>query len=40
MLTDMNARLDAGRIATLNRVFRAHRDTLGYFGYDLMDTSR
>ena len=43
MLTDMNARqiarLDAEQIATLNRVFRAHRDTLDYFGYDLMDAS-
>ena len=44
MLTDMNARqiarLDASQVATLNRVFRAHRDTLDYFGYDLMDASR
>ena len=44
MLTDMNARqiarLDAEQIAALNRVFRAHRDTLDYFGYDLMDPSR
>ena len=44
ILTDMNARqiarLDAGRIATLNRVFRAHRDTLGYFGYDLIEAGR
>ena len=44
MLTDMNARqiarLDAEQIATLNRVFRAHRDTLDYFGYDLMEAGR
>ena len=44
MLTDMNARqiarLDADRIATLNRVFRAHRDTLDYFGYDLIEAGR
>ena len=41
MLTDMNerqiARLDAAQIAAFNRVFREHRDTLGYFGYELMD---
>ena len=41
MLTDMNgrqlARLDARRIGAFNRVFREHRDTLGWFGYDLMD---
>ena len=44
MLTDMSARqiarLDAEQIATLNRVFRAHRDTLDYFGYDLMEATR
>ena len=41
MLTDMNerqiTRLDAAQIAAFNRVFREHRDTLGYFGYELMD---
>ena len=44
ILTDMNARqiarLDAGQVATLSRVFRAHRDTLGYFGYDLIEAGR
>ena len=44
MLTDMNARqiarLDAGRIEAFNRVFRAHRDVLDYFGYDLMAANR
>ena len=44
MLTDMNARqiacLDAEQIAALNRVFRVHRDTLDYFGYDLMESGR
>ena len=44
MLTDMNARqiarLDAGRIEAFNRVFRARRDVLDYFGYDLMAASR
>ena len=44
MLTDMNARqitrLDAEQITTLNRVFRAHRDTLDSFGYDLMHANR
>ena len=44
MLSDMNARqiarLDAEQIATLNRVFRAHRDTLDYFGYDLVEAIR
>ena len=41
MLTDMNARqiarLDAARIASFNRVFRAHRDLLASFGYGLME---
>ena len=40
MLTDMNARhigrLDRARIAELNRVFRAHRDVLDHFGYELL----
>ena len=40
MLTDMNARqiarLDAQDLAAFNRVFRAHRDLLDYFGYALM----
>ena len=44
MLTDMNARqitrLDAEQITTLNRVFRAHRDTLDSFGYDLVEAAR
>ena len=44
VLTDMNARqiarLDAGRIEAFNRVFRAHRDVLDYFGYDLMAAHR
>ena len=44
MLTDMNARqiarLDAGRIEAFNRVFRAHRDVLDSFGYDLMVANR
>ena len=34
------ARLDAGRIEAFNRVFRARRDVLDYFGYDLMAASR
>ena len=41
MLTDMNdrqlANLDPEDVAVFNRVFREHRDTLGWFGYDLMD---
>ena len=41
VLTDMNerqiARLDATEIAAFNRVFRAYQDTLGWFGYELMD---
>ena len=41
MLTDMNGRqlanLDAEDVAAFNRVFREHRDTLGWFGYGLMD---
>ena len=41
MLTDMNARqlarLDTGRIAAFNRVFRARRDLLSSFGYGLME---
>ena len=40
MLTDMNARqiarLEPGRIAAFNRVFRAHRDVLDHFGYELL----
>ena len=40
MLTDMNtrqiARLEPGRIATCNRVFRPHRDLLAHFGYALL----
>ena len=40
MLTDMNAcqisRLDHRRVAAFNRVFRPHRDLLGYFGYELL----
>ena len=31
------ANLDAEDVATFNRVFREHRDTLGWFGYELMD---
>ncbi len=42
MLTDMNARqiarLKPERIAAFNRVFRAQRDLLAHFGYDLMAT--
>ena len=41
MLTDMNARqlanLAVEDAAVFTRVFRAHRDTLGYFGYALLD---
>ena len=41
-LANMNerqiARLGAEEIAAFNRVFREARDTLGYFGYDLMDS--
>ena len=44
MLTDMNARqiarLDAEQISAFNRVFRAHRDTLDAFGYDLVEAAR
>ena len=44
MLSGMNARqiarLDAEQITALNRVFRAHRDTLDAFGYDLMAANR
>ena len=40
-LTDMNERqianLDPEDVAAFNRVFREHRDTLGWFGYELMD---
>ena len=40
-LTNMNERqiaaLTAEEIAAFNRVFRKHRNTLDYFGYDLMD---
>ena len=42
MLTDMNERqlanLDPEDVAVFNRVFREHRDTLGWFGYELMDS--
>ena len=42
MLSDMNerqiARLDAADVAVFNRVFRAHRDALDYFGYELMSS--
>ena len=34
-LTNMNER----QIAAFNRVFRKHRDTLGYFGYGLMNAA-
>ena len=41
MLADMNprhlARLDAGEVAAFSRVFRTHRDTLAWFGYDVME---
>ena len=41
VLTNMNARqianLAAEDVAAFNRVFREHRDTLGYFGYDILD---
>ena len=44
MLTDMNARqiarLDAGQIAAMNRVFRRHRAILDHFGYEMMDADR
>ena len=37
---DFNAqqisRLNAGQVAACNRVFRQHRDTLDYFGYDFL----
>ena len=40
MLTDMNTRqigrLDLLQIAAFNRVFRAHREVLDYFGYELL----
>lgn len=40
-LANMNerqiARLEAGQIAAFNRVFRAHRDALAHFGYELID---
>ena len=40
-LTDLNGRqianLDPEDVAAFNRVFREHRDTLGWFGYELMD---
>ena len=40
MLTDMNARqiarLASPQVAAFNRVFRAHRDVLDYFGYGLL----
>ena len=42
VLTNMNerqiVRLSAEQIAAFNGVFREHRDTLGHFGYDLMDS--
>ena len=42
MLTDMNERqlanLDPEDVAAFNRAFREHRDTLGWFGYELMDS--
>ena len=41
VLTNMNARqianLAAEDVAAFNRVFREHRETLGYFGYALLD---
>ena len=41
VLTNMNARqianLAAEDVAVFNRVFREHRETLGYFGYDVLD---
>ena len=41
MLTDMNARriarLGAGQVAAVNRVFGEHRDLFGHFGYELLD---
>ena len=40
MLTDMNARqfarLEPAQIAAINEVFRAHRDILDHFGYELL----
>ena len=42
MLTDINERqianLAAEDFAAFNRVFRKYRDTLGSFGYELMDS--
>ena len=39
-LTDFNAqqisRLNAGQVAAISEVFRRHRDTLDYFGYNLL----
>ena len=40
MLTDMNARLDPGQVAAINRVLRGHRAVLEYFGYEIMDAGR
>ena len=41
MLTNMNSRqvahLDAAQIAAMNKVFRARRELLDHFGYELMD---
>ena len=41
MLTNMNARqvvrLDAAQIAAMNKVFRAQRELLDHFGYELME---
>ena len=34
------ANLDAEDVAAFNRVFREHRDTLGWFGYELMDAEK
>ena len=40
LLTDMNARqvarLERRQVAAFNRVFRAHRDVLDHFGYELL----
>ena len=40
MLTDMNARLDLGQVAAINRVLRGHRAVLEHFGYEIMDAGR
>ena len=43
-LADMNERqianLDVEDVAAFNRVFREHRDTLGWFDYELMDAEK